>query len=273
MFGHIQANINDLTSEEKERYQAVYCGLCHSLGNRHGMYSRLGLTYDLTFLALLLSSLYEPREQAAQRRCLIHPAKKRPYVLNDYTYYAADMTVALVYHKCIDDWQDDRSRNKKFYASLLHSSYDKVKCLWPDQCFAIESWLDELYRIEAARSPIPDEGAHCFGRLMASVFLCHKDQWRENLSQMGYSLGQYIYLADAAIDYQDDMKKGRYNPLHGLSMGPEQLKDTLMTILGDMSTAFERLPIIQDEHLLKNILYSGIWQKYNKAMEAGENQA
>ena len=60
MFGHVQANLDDLPQEEKKRYHAAYCGLCRALGERHGFRARLGLTFDLTFLTLLLSSLYEP---------------------------------------------------------------------------------------------------------------------------------------------------------------------------------------------------------------------
>ena len=74
MFGYVQANIADLSEEEKQRYRAAYCGLCHTLGERHGVASRLSLSYDLTFLTLLLSSLYEPEERSGQCRCVVHPA-------------------------------------------------------------------------------------------------------------------------------------------------------------------------------------------------------
>lgn len=76
MFGFVQANLADLSQEEKERYQGAYCGLCKTIGQRHGHIARLGLSYDLTFLSLLLSSLYEPEEQCSSCRCVIHPCKK-----------------------------------------------------------------------------------------------------------------------------------------------------------------------------------------------------
>ncbi|MBQ8401283.1 MAG: hypothetical protein IJX14_05060, partial [Clostridia bacterium] len=100
MFGFIQANIADLTEDEKARYHAAYCGLCRSLGERHGVSSRLSLTYDLTFLTLLLTSLYEPEETLGESRCIVHPTKPHGYMINRYTEYAADMTVALSYFKC-----------------------------------------------------------------------------------------------------------------------------------------------------------------------------
>jgi hypothetical protein len=102
---------------------------------------------------------------------------------------------------------------------------------------------------------------------MEGLFLYRQDQWEEPLRQLGNGLGQYIYLADAAVDLEEDRKKGSYNPLLNLSITPEELRPTLMTVLGEASQAFERLPLVQDVHLLRNILYSGLWMKYNQGTQ------
>ena len=117
MFGYIQANEEDLTEDEKTRYHAAYCGLCRTLGQRHGQLSRLSLTYDLTFLTLLLTSLYEPDEKNAGKRCLVHPCRTRPYMVDRYTEYAADMTAALAYFKCMDDWKDEKKVSCRLYST------------------------------------------------------------------------------------------------------------------------------------------------------------
>ena len=270
MFGYIQANEEDLTEDEKTRYHAAYCGLCRTLGQRHGQLSRLSLTYDLTFLTLLLTSLYEPDEKNAGKRCPVHPCRTRPYMVNRYTEYAADMTVALAYFKCMDDWKDEKKVSRRLYASVLHSAYENVKASWPEQCGAIESCIAELSDIESGVVKVPDSAANCFGRLMESVFVPEKDHWEPYLRQIGYHMGRYIYLADAAVDYQSDQKKGRYNPLVSLTTTPQEMRPVLMNVLGDASAAFEHLPLIQDVNLLRNILYSGLWIKYNQAMERGK---
>ena len=126
MFGYVQADTERLTLAEKDRYKAVYCRLCHALGQRHGFSARMGLTYDMTFLALLLSSLYEPTETENQSRCVVHPLKKHCYVNNECINYAADMTVALVYFKCIDDWNDEKKVIAKGYSALLSNAYKKA---------------------------------------------------------------------------------------------------------------------------------------------------
>ena len=267
MFGYVQANLSDLSEEEKARYRSAYYGLCYTLGERHGFTSRLSLTYDLTFLTLLLSSLYEPEERSGDSRCVVHPCKKHHFVINACTEYAADMTVALSYYKCLDDWNDDKNISRKCYASSLKKQYEKVKQNWPEQCSTIEQCLTELSVIEKEQPNYPDAAANCFGRLMEGVFLYRKDRWEQHLRAFGYGLGRYIYLADAAVDLENDKKHGNYNPLKVLETKPEELRPTLMMVLGEASRAFEALPLVQDIHLLRNILYSGLWIKYNRDMQ------
>lgn len=63
MFGYVIANLEGLTQPQKDRYKGCYCGLCRVLKQRHGFSGRLTLTYDMTFLVLLLSALYEADEE------------------------------------------------------------------------------------------------------------------------------------------------------------------------------------------------------------------
>ena len=266
MFGHVQANLADLSEEEQKRYRSAYCGLCHTLGERHGFLSRLTLTYDLTFLSLLLTSLYEPEEACGSCRCIAHPCKKHCYAINPCTEYAADMTIALTYYKCLDDWNDDRSLSARLVAKYLKKKYEKVKELWPEQCATIETELKVIAEAENNPKASADEAANSFGRLMAGLFTYREDMWQEHMQRLGYGLGRFIYFADAAIDYKRDVKKGSYNPLVVLEMKPENLQPSLKLLLGDASQAFEFLPLVQDVHLLRNILYSGIWMRYDYAM-------
>lgn len=267
MFGHVKANREDLSEAAYLRYRAVYCGLCHTLKERFGAGSRMLLTFDLTYLALLLSALYEPEEQAYAARCCVHPVKRQDYIKNAAVDYAADMTVALTYHKCRDDRLDDHSPVGWCGEHLLKKHYDRVKLAWPKQCAHIEKELDALFALEKTETRDADAAAKCFGRLMAGVFLWKEDRWAEELSVLGYGIGRFIYLADAAIDRDKDEARGRYNPLSGIDADPELLRPTLMTVLGSAAVAFERLPIVEDIDILKNILYSGIWMKYNRAVQ------
>lgn len=80
MFGYITANLTELSQPEKDRYGEIYCGICRAMGKEASQLSRLGLRYDMAFLALTLLSLYEPREDRRAGRCLTHPLRARPYL-------------------------------------------------------------------------------------------------------------------------------------------------------------------------------------------------
>ena len=133
MFGYITADARLLTEEQQTRYAACYCGLCRRLGRECSAVSRLTLTYDMTFLVLLLSSLYEPEETAGRNRCAVHPVKARPHWHNDATNYGVAMNTALAAYNCLDDWQDDRNLPKLALWKLLRRPVRAIQERYPQQ--------------------------------------------------------------------------------------------------------------------------------------------
>ena len=65
-----------------ETYRSYYCGLCHTLLKRYGRKGQALLSYDLTFLNILLESLYEEPLTEKKERCIVHPAKRHHIVYN-----------------------------------------------------------------------------------------------------------------------------------------------------------------------------------------------
>ena len=51
-----------------------------------------------------------------------------------------------------------------------------------------------------------------FGHIMASICVYQDDIFKEDLYQMGFYLGKFIYLIDAFEDVEEDIKKQTYNP-------------------------------------------------------------
>lgn len=275
MFGYITVQQDALPEERFLRYRACYCGLCRALRAQHGQLCGLSLNYDMTFLILLLSSLYEPEETCGSGRCAPHPLESRDWWRNEFTDYAADMNVALMYHKLLDDWNDSGSRVKRQSAALLEKTYRGIREKWPRQCGIMERELAELARLEKEKCPVPDLAAAAFGRLMAGIFHRFDDRWTETAEELAFSLGKYIYLLDACLDMAEDAKSGSYNPLL-LLWGEEKplaaCEELLLLTAGNCARAFERLPLVQDYDILKNILYTGMWTKYRLARKKQEGE-
>ncbi|MEI3322494.1 MAG: DUF5685 family protein [Eubacterium sp.] len=324
MFGYVVVNKPELKFREFDVYRAYYCGLCHSLSKRHGLSGQLTLSYDMTFLVILLSSLYEPEHSVTSKRCIVHPLKRQNIISSEFTDYVADMNVILSYFKCLDDWHDDRSVLKLAYSKLLkkgsigknlnnvHATSDSTADgsvaatqpsavddgsvtatqpnsdsnnqnsyftddsghlhISPDYSYknkieAISSLLDELGTREKMNETNVDVVAGLFGRIMQILFVPFDDIYAKGLGRMGFYLGKFIYIMDAFDDVEEDIKKGRYNVFSNCYTDPDfetHVKDMLTMMMAECSDAFEMLPAVDNADILRNILYSGVWNSYER---------
>lgn len=272
LFGYVNANWKELTQAQQERYSAIYCGICRSIQGRVSGLARMTLSYDMAFLALLHMSLYEPEESAGKNRCVLRPLRPKPWVENGCVDYAADMNVALAYYKAVDDDQDEGKASARLLRKNLEPHLSDIQQHWPRQCQAMAQCMEELARLEKENCPNPDLPASCFGRLMGSLMVYREDQWAGELRQLGFSLGRFIYLADAMLDYDRDRRKKQFNPF--LAMGqekqPQKWEEYLVLAMARCTESYEKLPLVQDKPLLDNILYSGVWVQYRGKMKKEE---
>lgn len=259
MFGFVTANWKELDASQRERYGAVYCGICRSIHSRASGLARVTLSYDMAFLALLHMSLYEPEEHAGKSRCMLHAIHPKPWLANACIDYAADMNVALAYYKAMDDVQDEGKPSAKLLAKALKPHLAPVEERFPRQCAAIRECIAQLSTLEQANTENPDLPASCFGRLMAELMVWKDDQWSEDLRSLGFWLGRFIYLADAMLDYDRDKRKKQYNPLLFREKNPQEWKEYLVLAMARCTESYEKLPLVQDKALLDNIVYSGVW--------------
>ena len=264
MFGYVMANLGELEKQRRQRYSAVYCGICRSIRSQSSQLCRLGLSYDMAFLSLLLMSLYEPEETGGNHACLLHPM--RAWTENPYIRYGADMNVALAYYNVLDDYEDEGKVSAKVLCTVFGKELDRIRESYPRQCQAIADCISRLNRLEKENCPNPDEPAGCFGELMGELLVYEEDLWAPTLRKMGNALGRYIYLADAAVDYRRDKKKKQYNPYLAMGMAEdwETWEQYLVLAIHRCTDAYERLPLVQDKDILDNILYSGVWVEYRK---------
>ena len=267
MFGYININRPDLPDAAFGEYQAYYCGLCHQLREDFGQKGRVLLSYDMTFLVVLLTALYEKESEQWEFTCPIHPLKKRWGLRNEITAYAAAMNVILAYHNLEDDWKDDHSFTKHSIAAFLQKDYERVALLYPRQTAAVEDYMRKQAEAEDRQETNLDAISALTGEMLGELFAWKQDEWYDELKTLGLYMGKFIYLMDAYEDLEKDEKQNQYNPLARLKREHEENYEhlclTMMTaMISESARAFERLPILQHTDILRNIYYSGIWSKY-----------
>lgn len=280
MFGYVVPVLTALSEEQKQRYHSFYCGVCHALRNRHGQIRRLSLSNDMTFLALLLSSLYEPETVEESARCCVHPLKSHTFLASPMIDFAADMNTLLFYYKCVDQHMDDHSVLGKAGENLFRKAANGVSQRWPVQAEGVRKALADFWEEEAKPSPEPDRLCNLSGEMLGAVFILKPDDpWSGVLRTVGTGLGRFIYWMDAWEDYDDDLKNGRFNPLATWHSRPDYenfCRETLELLIAEAAESFEILPLEQDLDILRNVIYGGVWQRYwlkTKRSNEGKEEA
>ena len=148
MFGYVVINKPELKIKDFDKYQEYYCGLCQSLKQNHGRRGQLTLNYDLNFVGILLSSLYEPEEKQYWICCPMHPFHKKSVRTNQYMDYVSDMNIILTYFKLEDDVLDENSLKSKSFKQLLKKDFQRVKEKYPKKVDTIKYHLDQIHVLE-----------------------------------------------------------------------------------------------------------------------------
>lgn len=279
MFGYVVMNKPEIRFKDFDLYRSFYCGLCRELREKYGISGQITLTYDMTFVVVLLSALYEPPTQKGTTRCVIHPVCRQPVRKNAATEYGADMNVLLTYYKCMDDWEDEKKFAALGYGKILQRKNNQLSYRYPEKAEKIRKLLEELSQMEKAGETDIDKMSGCFGRIMEEIFAWKTDVWEDSLRRMGFYLGKFIYILDAYDDVEKDVKNGNYNPFaekYIMKGFDEQVRQLLIMMMAQTCREFEKLPIIKYTDILRNILYSGVWCRFEaiarKRREAGEKK-
>ena len=271
MFGYVKVNSPELKVKEYEYYRGAYCGLCRSMGKCTGQCSRMTLNYDFVFLAVFRIGLEKTRVEFEQKRCLVHPLKKRNSMKkNSVLAYCANAAAILNYHKIVDDLADEKGA-KRFRALLAKPfvSGARKKALKAGLCeldARISMDLRRLSELEAQRLPSVDAPAEIFGQILADIVSYGLDGADARIAAaVGMCVGKWIYIADALDDLSEDSEKNRYNPfllLYG-GMPDKQLlasmEDALKNELCDVETAIDLIDFDSEiaKNIICNILYVG----------------
>ena len=216
MFGYMRPSKLHLSEQDEARFQSVYCGLCHELGRKYGFAARFVLNFDFTFLAILLSDAQEPECESC--RCAAHPCKAQCVMAHTVALEtAADHSLVLAWWQLrdhIDDHGFFKAIPYRLAALLLRRAYRKARTFVPEFDASVQRHLNDLHEREREHCASLDQAAEPFAALMADIADCVDDEMRRRvMKEIFYHLGRWIYLVDAADDFEKDAHSNCYNPL------------------------------------------------------------
>lgn len=282
MFGYVVPVKSELKIKDYEKFKAYYCGLCSSIKKNYGNLPRVIINYDMTFLAILLDALNKEKCKITAGRCIIHPLKKRLFIVNNAAIdYAAFFNVTLAYFKLTDDVKDDNSKISRFNSFFLKAYLKKIPDPLKKHSDNIKNKLNELYTLEskASESDISiDEISDPFADLTGFILGAYPNS-AENFSllyDLGYNLGKWIYIIDAYDDLEEDMKKEKFNAINctlnskklsfpDFKVSIESRIDFLLvTCARNCFECLNKLPLETNKDILYNILQFGLLEKMGK---------
>lgn len=278
MFGYVKTDLPYMYMKDVTLYKAMYCGLCKGIGCACGTKGRLVLNYDLTFLSVLSHNLMGIDVKIEKQHCVIHHIKKRQVAVPDeLTERIGALNVILAYHKLNDDVLD--SGKGKTARKFFRSSYKKAKRKEPEFDKIVEKRYADLVAYEKTGGDSVDISADPFGNMMAEVMkVLLGEKCTQNVSELAYELGKWIYLIDALDDFDKDKKKNNFNVFVNankeinskadlIEKNKEQLIFAFGSMLSKIANLASTLEYKFNHDLTDNILLRGLRAETQRILE------
>lgn len=282
MFGYIRPHKSELLVREYEQYKGIYCSLCRQLGKSYGIASRLTLSYDCTFYAMLLLAMGAECPGFHSGRCVVNPLKKCTYCSagENELIAASALSVLMTYHKIKDDIDDSGFFGKLrgyLLLPLAASARKKAARDFPQMDASVSAAMEQQKAAETSENPGIDFCAEPTAHMLQQVFemAANVNIGEENaqsrvLRQVGYYLGRWVYLIDAADDLERDMKSNSFNPFviqyhldkcatqEEIGKARESANSALNSTLSQLNAAFNILDLQYFGPILENVITKGL---------------
>ncbi len=282
MFGYVRADTPYLYIKDERLYRAMYCGVCKGIAKVCGSAARMGLSYDVTFLSVLLHNVLGIDVKITKQHCMTHCIRARQMAeVDELTKQLGALNTVLVYYKYTDDIQDgDKGRGKRLW---FKKGFKRAKKAYPEIEKIVRERLAEQEKAEKAQVDSVDRAADATA-LMISDFSSYVlgEKATPHTERLFYALGKWIYLIDALDDYDEDKKKGRYNAFllaykaeskEKLLAGEyaEETKFIFEQIFLDIRENLSQIPFVFNTDLSNNILLRGLPATTERVMRSCEN--
>lgn len=292
LFGYIKPKIPELKVGDYDRYKGIYCSLCKHMGKEYGKISRFALSYDGTFLALLLLSLQEDCTPFQSGKCVFNPAKRCNFCTSgeEQFYFAAALTVLMTHQKLRDDLADSGFLGKlRAGLALLFAAGARKKAVkkYPQLQHILQETIATQLQVEQQESPCIDACAEPTAQMLGRTFALLQPQdeaLTRVLQNFGYFLGKWVYLMDAADDLEKDLQRGEFNPFvlrfaltkqstpQVLQQAREHCNASLNAVASQVVAAYHLLPLNHFVPILDNIILEGLPQMQKELLFKKESK-
>jgi len=277
MFGYVRPYKPDLRIREFDDYKTVYCTLCKRTRKVYGFLSGFTLNYDLAFLAVMLMALDKCDLISQKGRCVYNPLKKCTFcAAYEQIDFCAGVAMLMVFYKLNDSISDSNGLKALFYRfikMLFSKASKKAKKNHPQIDEKLSEIMKTQFELEKNKCSDIDNAADPTASMLSYILTYRYQDFekKETLQRLGYCLGRWVYLIDAADDYSTDLKKKNYNVYiekHGENseLTPEikeEINRSLNFCAVEAAHMLFDLDIEKQRAILENILTDGLCNMQN----------
>ena len=269
MFGYVRTDVPYLYIKDDELYRAMYCGVCKGIAETSGHAARMGLSYDVTFLSVIMHNILGVDVKIEKQHCLTHCIRTRKMAeVDELTRQLGALNTVLVYYKYTDDINDgDKGKGKRLW---FKKGFRKVAKRYPEIVKIVSEHLAEQEKTEKAKADSVDRAADATANMLAAFSdYALGEKATVYTRNLFYAVGKWIYLIDAVDDYDKDKEKGAYNPFllaykaecrKALTEGEyaEEVAFIFRSVFFDIRENLKEIPFRFNTDLSDNILLRGI---------------
>jgi len=284
LIGYIKTYPPELKMKEYIKYNAYYCGICHSIKDRWGQIPRLTLNYDCVFLTVFIDSILKLPLEYADFRCIVHPVLKKKKIIQSSTIdFIADMNIYLSYMKLLDNVKDENNLFHSSSEKIMRAYSKKLRKKYCELTQNIDSHLNQIANLEKEKCDNIDEVAENYARIIQDICLYKlndvDEQLRDIASKIAYNVGKWVYSADAFDDIEKDIKKDMFNPYltrfnyqkdKDIQIFKNEIKERTSFILyAPLKAASDLYEEIEEEFkdpIVENIIYEGLYDRTEKIL-------
>ena len=193
MFGYVRADTPYLYIKDDNLYKAMYCGVCKGIAEVCGHSARMGLSYDVTFLSVILHNIAGVDVTIEKSHCLTHCIRSRKMAnVDEMTRQLGAFNTELVYYKYTDDIEDgDRGRGKRLWFQKGHR---RVKKKYPEIEKIVREQMAAQAVVEKAKSDSIDRAADATANMLAEFSdYAHHSESVGNEEAVKAFVSYYIY--------------------------------------------------------------------------------
>lgn len=278
MFGYVRADTPYLYMKDNELYRAMYCGVCKGIAETSGQAARMGLSYDVTFLSIIMHNILGVDVKIEKQHCFTHCIRTRKMAeVDELTRQLGALNTVLVYYKYTDDINDgDKGKGKRLW---FKKGFKKVAKGYPEIVKIVSENLAQQEKIEKAMTDSVDRAADATATMLAEFSdYALGEKATVYTRNLFYAVGKWIYLIDALDDYDKDKAKGAYNPFalayqadcrKGLLEGKngEEVAFIFRSVFFDIRENLAQIPFRFNTDLSDNILLRGLPAVTKRIME------